>query len=290
MKEKIIFVNEDNTLLNVLQINFKDLSKKKIKSFIKYKMIQINDQIITNSNVLVKKGSIIKVLFGKTKILEYNMDIIYEDKDLICINKPAGLLSISNNKERVTTAYRMVSDYIKKNNKKARIFVVHRIDQATSGVLLFAKNEKIKKELQDNWNKIVTKREYIAVVEGKIKKEDTIESYLKMNHFQIVYSAKDNDGWYAKTHYQVIKYKNNFSILKVDISTGRRNQIRVHLSEKGFPIVGDKKYGSKIDPFNRLMLHASELSLIDPRTKKEISFKAPCKFLDLPQLEKTVKK
>lgn len=269
MKEKNIVVKEDGVILDILKDNLKDLSVKKIKSFLKYKMVLVDGKVISNGSVIARKGSTIKVIFAKRVIVEYDLNIIYEDADIIAIDKPAGLLSISNSKEKEVTAFRMVSDYIKKDNKKAKLFVVHRLDQGTSGVLMFAKNEKMKDQLQKSWNDIVTKREYVAVVEGKMDKEGTIESYLAMNHFQIVYSTKDQEnGWYAKTHYELIDYNNHYSLLKVDIDTGRRNQIRVHMSEAGHPVTGDKKYGAKKNPINRLALHASKLYLIDPRTGK----------------------
>lgn len=269
MKSKIIKVDREDSLLNVLSVNFKDLSNKKIKSFIKYKMVEVNGKAITNSSVIIKKNSIVQVFFSKRSIPKIDLEIIYEDDDLIVINKPAGLLSISNNKEKELTAFHLVSDYVKKDNKRAKIFVVHRLDQGTSGVLMFSKSLKLKEKLQTNWNELVKKREYVAVVSGKVNEEGTIESYLAMNRAQIVYSTKRTDeGWYALTHYKLMKYKNNMSLLCVNIETGRRNQIRVHMSESGHPIVGDKKYGSIITQYGRMMLHASKLHIIDPRNNK----------------------
>lgn len=275
MKEKSISVKEDKKLVDILKDNLQDLSVKKIKSFIKYKMVEVDGNVETNSSVDVKKGSIVKVSFSKKAIPVYDLEIIYEDKDIIVINKPAGLLSISNSKEKNITAFRLVSDYIKKDKKNAKLFVVHRLDQGTSGVLLFSKSLSLKEKLQKEWNDIVLKREYYAVVEGKTLGEGTIESYLTMNHFQIVHSTKNKEiGNYAKTNYKLIKYKNRYSLLEVDIETGRRNQIRVHMSENGHPVVGDKKYGSKVNPINRLALHASKLYLKDPRNGNILKFES----------------
>lgn len=276
MREKTIIVKKDDTLLNILNINLKDFSNKKIKSFIKYKMIEVDGRPETNSSKIIKPGSSIKIYFSKRVMPKFDLDIIYEDDDLIVINKPAGLLSISNSKEKEITAFRLVSDYIKINNKKAKLFVVHRLDQATSGVLLFSKNLKLKELLQKNWNILVKKREYIAVVEVTITKGGTIESYLTMNHFQIVHSTKNKEnGLYAKTKYEPIKSNRKNTMLLVEIETGRRNQIRVHMSENGHPIVGDKKYGSKENPINRLALHASKLYLENPKNKKVFKFESP---------------
>lgn len=274
MKSKIVVVDKESNLLNILENSLKDLSRKKIKSFIKYKMVLVNGKVVTNSSQIVKKGSCVEIFFSKKIIPEISLDIIYEDKDLIVINKPAGLLSISNQREKEITAFRLVSDYVKKNNKNAKIFVVHRLDQGTSGVLMFSKNLKLKESLQNAWNDLVRKREYIAVVEGQMKGAGTIESYLSMNKAQVVYSTKGNFGWYAVTHYKVLKSNTLGSLLEVNIDTGRRNQIRVHMSEKGHPIFGDKKYGSKNNPIGRLALHASKLWIIDPRSDTLLKLEA----------------
>lgn len=284
MKEKIITIKKEDKAVNILKDELKDLSLKKIKSYFKYKMVEVNGKILTNYNIVLKKGDVLKVYFTRKVINEFDLDILYEDDDLIAINKPAGLLSISNAKEKEATAFRMVSEYIKKDKRGAKLFVVHRLDQGTSGVLLFAKNEKIKTILQKKWNSLVLRREYIAVVEGKMPKKGTIESYLTMNHFQIVHSTKDKEnGWYAKTNYELKKYANSYSLLEVNIDTGRRNQIRVHMSEGGHPVTGDKKYGAKKNPINRLALHASKLYIMDPRTRKELRLEAevPREILDL---------
>lgn len=274
-KKKEILVNDSSTLIDILSTNLKDLSKKSIKNFIKHKMVEVDDEVITNSNKIIKKNSKIIVYFTPRAIPKIDLEIIYEDDDLIAINKPNGLLSISNSKEKEVTAFRLVSDYIKKDNPKAKLFVVHRLDQETSGVLLFSKKLKLKELLQNNWNDIVFLREYICVVKGKMEKKGNFTSYLTMNHFQKVYSTKNIEmGKLAITNYELIKYKNNLSLLRVKIDTGRRNQIRVHMSESGHPIVGDKKYGSQINPIGRLALHASILSFKDPRTNKNFTLKA----------------
>ena len=167
----------------------------------------------------------------------------------------------------------MVSDYVKSNNKRGFIFVVHRLDQDTSGILMFCKNEKIRDKLQENWNNVVKKRGYIALVDGKINGTGTIRSFLMEDKRQFVYSSKNGIGKEAITHYSVIKNNSNYSMLQVFIDTGRRNQIRVHLSEHGFPIVGDKKYRCKTNPIKRLCLHANILEFIHPVSKKIISIK-----------------
>lgn len=275
MKErKQTFIVDNKISLIDAIFNFKkDLSKKSIKTFIKNKMVMVNGIVITNSNFLLDKKDLVEICYEKRVIPKYDLDILYEDDYLIVINKPCGLLSISNDKEKDITAYRMVSDYVKSNNKKGFIFVVHRLDQDTSGILMFCKNEKIRDRLQENWNSVVKKRGYIALVDGKINGNGTIRSFLMEDKRQFVYSSKNGIGKEAITHYSVIKNNNNYSMIQVFIDTGRRNQIRVHLSEHGFPIVGDKKYRCKTNPIKRLCLHANILEFIHPISKKIISIK-----------------
>lgn len=252
--------------------NFKkDLSKKKIKSFIKNKMVRVNGKVITNGSYVLKPNDLVEICYEKRNILKYDLEILYEDNYLIAINKPCGLLSISNDKEKEITAYRMVSDYVKTNNKKNYIFVVHRLDQDTSGVLLFCKDEKIRDKMQEHWNQIVKKRGYVAIVSGKLTGKGTYHSFLCEDKRQFVYSSKSGVGKEAITHYEVIKNNPHYSMVQVFIDTGRRNQIRVHFSEHGYPIVGDKKYRCHDNPIKRLCLHANILTFIHPVSKKMIS-------------------
>ena len=192
------------------------------------------------------------------------------------INKPAKKLCIATTKEQNRTLYHEVREYIKKQNPKNKVFIVHRLDKDTSGVILFAKSEKIKKLLQDNWDYLTINREYLAIVEGKPeKKKDVIKSYLAESKTLQVYSTNDlKKGKLAITEYEILKSNKSYSLLKVNIKTGRKNQIRVHLSDIGNPIVGDKKYNSKTNPLNRLGLHAKCLEIKHPLTKKVMTFVA----------------
>ena len=275
MKERkqTFVVDREIVLLDAI-FNFKkDLSKKSIKSYIRNKMVRVNGIVVTNNNYIMNKNDLVEICYEKKVIPKYDLDILYEDEYLIVINKPSGLLSISNDKEKDITAYRMVSDYVKSNNKRNFIFVVHRLDQDTSGVLMFCKNEKIRDKMQDNWNTIVKKRGYIALVDGKMHGNGTFRSFLMEDKRQFVYSSKSGIGKEAITHYNVIKNSSNYSMVQVFIDTGRRNQIRVHLSEHGYPIVGDKKYRCKTNPIKRLCLHANIFEFIHPVSKKMISIR-----------------
>lgn len=204
------------------------------------------------------------------------LDIIYEDKGIIVVNKEHHLLTISNEKEKEHTLYHEVSDYLKKKNPKNKVFIIHRLDKDTSGVILFAKNQNIKRLYQDNWNNLVKKRGYIAIVEGVVKeKKGTIKSYLVENSTQLVYTTKDTKlGKLAITNYEVIQNNKEYSLVNIEIITGRKNQIRVHMKEFGHPIIGDKKYDSRKNPIRRLGLHANILIIENPITKKDMEFKA----------------
>lgn len=207
--------------------------------------------------------------------MKKKLDIVYEDKDIIVVNKPANLLCISTDKVKEHTLYHEVSLYVKKSRKNAKIFVVHRLDKDTSGLILFAKNQELKLQLQNNWNDLCLEREYIAIVHGKpLKNKGRIESYLKDDKFLRVYSSQDKiNGKKAITNYEVMCSNKDYSLLRITIETGRKNQIRVHMHDLKTSIVGDKKYGIK-DKAPALLLHASTLIVRNPLTNKEMIFKS----------------
>jgi tRNA pseudouridine32 synthase/23S rRNA pseudouridine746 synthase/23S rRNA pseudouridine1911/1915/1917 synthase len=200
--------------------------------------------------------------------------ILYEDYDIIVIEKVHGLLTVENDKERVNTVTALLDNYVKKGNPKSRksVFIVHRLDKDTSGILIFAKNEQSKKYLQDNWKKAT--KTYYTVVNGRLEKQvGILSSYLTQNAIYRVYSVKDpKEGKLSKTEYEVLKESENYSLIGVNLLTGRKNQIRVHFSEEGHPVVGDKMYGEKEKGIRRLCLHAAKLSINHPVTKERMTF------------------
>ena len=210
------------------------------------------------------------------KVKKSLSNIIYEDEEFIVINKPSGLLAIATDKEKTKTAYRDLTEYVQQQNIHNRIFVVHRIDKDTSGVLMVAKNEEIKNKLQDKWNDLVSDRKYIAVCEGIFeKKQGTITQYLKETKTNIMYNCKvKGEGQEAITHYKVLKESKYYSLVEVHIDSGRKNQIRVAMNDLGHPIIGDNKYGNASNPLRRLGLHAEVLKLTHPVTNKTLEFKA----------------
>ena len=270
-------VNKECELLEFLLFTLSGQSRNSVKSLLTNRRVSVDGAPITQYNFKLYEGD--KVIISKTPIrrkTRSNLPIIYEDDEIIVINKPSGLLSIASDKEKGSTAYRLLTDYVQQQDKHNRIFVVHRLDEDTSGVLMVAKNPKIQKALQDNWNNIVTKRGYYAIVDGKLKeKQGTIKSYLKKNIQNMMYSTKDKSGQFAVTHYKVLKENKLYSLLDVNIDSGRKNQIRVHLGDIGHNVVGDDKYGNPTNPLKRLGLHAYELILKHPITGKVFDFKAP---------------
>ncbi|MBU0484273.1 MAG: RluA family pseudouridine synthase [Proteobacteria bacterium] len=200
--------------------------------------------------------------------------ILHEDKDIIVVVKPVGLLTIGTDREKLRTAHYLLNDYVRKGNAKSRnrVYVVHRLDQDTSGILLFAKSEAAKKFLQENWE--TTEKHYLAIVHGRLTpKEGTISSYLTENSALKVYSTMDvGKGKLSHTAYIVLQESKGLSLVDVHLITGRKHQIRVHFAEKGHPVVGDRKYGSGADGSKRLALHARSLSFTHPYSGRVMTF------------------
>ena len=268
---KKFIVNENCELYSFLRNNVKNMSKNNIKSLLKNGDVYVNNIIITKYDYMVKENDIITI-GNSIKTDDINLKIIYEDNNIIVVDKPTKLLTISNKNEKEETLYRKVSDYLKKENKK--VFVIHRLDYDTSGVIMFAKNQKVQKLYQDNWNNLAKEREYVAVVEGITDNEGHIESYLKQTKTLLVYSSKNKDGYFSITDYKKISNNKDYSLLKIYISTGRRNQIRCHMYDINHPIVGDSRYKSKTNPINRLCLHASVLKIINPINNELMVFES----------------
>lgn len=204
--------------------------------------------------------------------MKKKLDILYEDKNLLILNKPAKVLTIGTDKDKIHNLYFEASMYVKKQHPKNKVFIVNRIDRDTSGIVVFAKNENLKKELQNHWQEWAKNREYIGIVEGAVKENNgLIKNYLIEDKRLFVHETKDSKkGSLAITRYQVIKRTNVYTMLKINIETGRKNQIRVHLKGIGHPLIGDKKYGATKNPLSRMGLHASKLELYIPILKKRI--------------------
>lgn len=271
MKKKINIIAENNiSIIDLLKEN--GFAKNKVKTYVKLGFIYVNNKKITKLPYNVNMGDIITIDDNITTT--NNFKIIYEDDNYLVVDKEAGLLTISTsnqNKKNEITLYRLVREYL--NNKHEYAFIVNRIDKETSGLVIFVKNESLKEKLQSNWNNIVKKRGYMAVVSGRITKEGRIENYLYEDKLTFSHSTKVG-GKKAITNYKPIKINDKYTMLDINIETGRKNQIRVHMTEMRHPIVGDKKYYSKDNSLKRLALHHYEISLIDPITNKLVTFKS----------------
>lgn len=259
-----LIVNKNSTLLEYLEENL-DMPRRKIKEYLKYGSIYVNQVKTTKYDYPLIKNSII-FIDTKAKIKSIlPFPIIYEDKNIIVVNKPSNLLTIATSKEKEETVYHLVSSYLKSTRQHTKLFIVHRLDKDTSGVLLMAKNEYTKNLYQKDWNQNV-KRKYIAIVHGKPKKkEDRLVHFLKETKTNLVYITRD--GKESITNYKVIRSTRNYSELEIDIETGRKNQIRVQLAHINHPIVGDEKYGNQ-DQEKRLYLHAKSLVIYHRQEKK----------------------
>lgn len=291
MKQQQNFqVESPSTLLPFLREKLAGKPAGKVKSILEHGLVSVDGKTTTKYNAPLKPGQTVTIGAyvpepPANALAASHPPILYEDRELLVIDKPAGLLTISTgSKEPEDTAYRQMTAYVRRKNPENRIFVVHRLDRDTSGVVVFAKDPVIKEALQEKWDELVTYRGYYAIAEGKIEEPaGRLTSWLKETRTHIVYSSrKAGDGKPAVTNYEMIRQNPDYSFLRVWLETGRKNQIRVQLSELGHPVTGDKKYGAKRDPLKRLGLHAWKLELTHPLTGKRLDLIAepPQKFAD----------
>ncbi len=291
-------VNRSDELMEFL-LRKCNTSRNNVKSLLVRRQVLVNGSVVTQYNFALAKDDEVKLskrpikegeiplaavrnrtmknatTFGNTKRMRKDIKVVFENEEFLALDKPEGLLSVESDKD-TESAFLYAHAYLSEKNKNARPFVLHRIDKETSGVLLFAKDIKIHSMLRMKWGELVKTREYYAVCEGIFeKKSDIIVSYLKENKNNLMYSTQDPTGQKAITKYEVIKESENYSLLRVYIETGRKNQIRVHMQALGHPIVGDDKYGHTKNPLGRLGLHASKLELEHPKTGELISVSSP---------------
>lgn len=289
-------VQRSDTLLEFL-LRKCNTSRNNVKSLLVRKQVLVNGSVVTQYDFALAKDDEVKLSKrpmkeGAVKLAKPEraakkpvqtrsaLKILYEDEEFLAVEKPCGLLSVESDKER-ESAFSYALAYLSQQGK--RPFVLHRIDKETSGVLVFAKDIKIHSKLKMRWNELVKTREYYAVVDGILeKKSDTITSYLKENKNNLMYATEDPSGQKAITRYEVLKEKDGYSLLRVYIDTGRKNQIRAHMLSLGCPVVGDDKYGKPKNPLKRLGLHASKLEFYHPDSGELMSITStmPPSFTD----------
>ena len=286
-------VYKESELMDFLMFKMPNTPRKTIKSLLTHHQVAVGGVPVSQYNYKIYPEDVVTV--SKMRIAKRDskgLKILYEDEDIIAIDKPSFLLTTATEKEKGKTAYRLVSSYMSEK-KQGRVFVVHRLDEDTSGVLIFAKSYEVAQALQNNWQEVVKCRAYYAIVEGHMEKEEeTLKNYLIQDSFQLIRVSKDKKrGKLAITTYKLIKEKGDYSLLDVHLSSGRKNQIRVQLGHIGHYVVGDDKYGEPKDPLKRLGLHAYELAFVNPLNGKEYDLKSemPKCFKDLIFGQKQVK-
>lgn len=279
----------DSRLLEFLLASMSDRKRTTVKDFLKYNQVMVNGTVTRQFDLELKAGD--TVLVNTTREFQMlrnpRLSIVYEDDDIIVVNKGYGLLSVGTDKIKTGTAYSILRDYLKRIDPRNKLFIIHRLDQHTSGLMMFAKNVKAKEAMQHNWNNMVLERRYVAVVEGKLEpSEGEVRSYLAENSAHEVYSTDNpEEGQPALTLYRSLRCANGYTLVELQLETGRKNQIRVHMKDLGHPIAGDRKYGAKTSPIHRLALHAMTLRFAHPVTRADMNFSTPLP----PQFAKMVK-
>ena len=260
-----------------------DAKRSDIKRWLKYGHVRANGQVTKAFDHPVAPGEEIEINLTRPFVTfsHHRLQLIYEDDDIIVVNKGYGLLSVGTGApaggkagKPQETAYNILKDYVKAKNPMNKIFVVHRLDRHTSGLMMFAKSMEMQEEMQHNWNNMVISRKYVALVEGTIENDEgEVRSRLEENSAFKVYSVKEGEqGKMAVTRYRVLRRSHGNTLVEFELDTGRKNQIRVHAADMGHPIVGDVKYGGHTSRLHRLALHAQTLRFAHPRTRRDMNF------------------
>lgn len=276
---KTFKVREETTLLPFLLTALNDKNRTEVKAMLKYRHIAIKGKAVTQFDTPLLPGDEVEVNFGRSfyKFNNPQVRVMYEDQWIVVIEKASGLLSVANDSEKDNNAFCIVRDYVRHDNPDAELFTCHRLDQYTSGILMFVKDRDLQTELRENWDFYVKERKYVCVTERvPEKQEDEIQSLLTENDRLQVHSTNDeSEGKLAITHYRVLQSRGRYALVDIEIFTGKKNQIRVHMAELGCPIAGDIKYGAETNPARRLMLHNYRFSIIHPVTGAPLRFQLP---------------
>ena len=279
-------VKEPTELMQFLMTTISGISRTKAKEYLSQRMVYVDKEITTQYNHPLKPGQLVQVAKNRHKHAFANkwVRIVYEDAFLLVVEKKEGILTNAIAGDRHENVKAILDDYVKRQNKTFSVHTIHRLDRGTSGLLLFAKRRDIQRIFTDNWQDIVTDRRYVAVVQGVMERDKgTVTSWLSENRLFVSYSSPyDNGGKHAVTHYQTLQRGNGYSLVEFKLDTGRKNQIRVHMSDLHHPIVGDHKYGSTVEvygdrsnPVGRSCLHAYRLAFRHPVTGEVLKFETP---------------
>lgn len=266
----------DTTLLEYLIGAMPDRKRTNVKNFLKHNQVMVNGAITRQWDQPLAAGD--KVCVNTTREFQTfrnpRLRIVYEDEHIIVVNKGYGLLSMGTDRKHEGTAYWLLRDYVKRQNPANKLFIVHRLDQQTSGLMVFARTPEAKEALQHNWNNMVLERTYVAVTEGTPDPaEGEVRGYLAENAAHEVYTTDDpRKGKLAVTRYRTLQSRGKYALVELSLDTGRKNQIRVHMQQLGTPISGDRRYGGTASPIHRLALHAQTLRFIHPITRRDMNF------------------
>ena len=284
-QDTILKVSESAQLMDFLMAKMGGMARSSVKQLLGQRRVKVGNAIQTRHDYELKAGDSVTVLSGRGNIeLRHpKLRVVYEDDDLIVVNKQPGLLTVAATPgSREMTAMSILRDYVHRQHPRANIYVVHRLDRETSGVLVFARSPELQEYMRTYWRQLVTERTYIALAEGVFDKpEGKITTWLTEDKRNaVVYSSPVDDGGdIAITNYKVLRTSadGRYSLVELHLETGRTNQIRVHLASLGHPVVGDRKYGhgNESSPIDRLCLHAKVLSFIHPVTEKKVRFESP---------------
>lgn len=273
-----LIVRKPMLLMEFLMQEMHGISRNKVKAILSGHGVSVDRKLVTQYDFELTPGMVVRVSKHKrsTELNSKFVKIVYEDKDIIVIEKNIGILSMAATTQTFCVKT-ILDEYFKRRHFKCTAHVVHRLDRDTSGLMIYAKNVEVQQILEENWQNIVTDRRYVAVLCGKMEKEGgTVTSWLKDNKAFITYSSPvDNGGKYAVTHYHILKTNDDFSLVELKLETGRKNQIRVHMQDLGHPVAGDVKYGNGRNPIGRLALHAFRLNFYHPRTREFMNFETP---------------
>ena len=270
-------VRETTTLMEFL-LKQMGISRNRAKDLLSGRAVTVDRKLTTQYDTALSPGQLVRVSRHRqsTMLVSKYIKIVYEDKDLVVIEKNAGILSMAVT-ARQFSVKNILDEYFTKRHFNCTAHVVHRLDRDTSGLMMYAKNRETALALEENWKETVYDRRYVAVLCGNMPQEGGTErSYLKDNKAFITYSSHtDNGGKLAITHYRRLRSNDKFTLAEMKLETGRKNQIRVHMADIGFPIAGDKKYGNAVAPLGRLCLHAYRLNFTHPVTGEDMQFETP---------------
>lgn len=275
-------------LMELMQERLPDHKRAALKVLLKYGHVRSGGVVISQFDAPVVPGESVEINLTRPFVVfrHPRLQIVYEDDSIIVVNKGYGLLSVgTGSAKKEETAYGILKDYVKAVDPRQKIFVVHRLDRQTSGLMMFAKSPEAQAAMQHNWNNMVLARRYVAVLEGAMKEDSgVVRSTLdETSQFEVYSTPVAGAGRMATTRYRVLQRGGGYTLTEFELDTGRKNQIRVHARDLGHPIVGDRKYGAKASPIGRLALHAQTLRFAHPATRKDMHFElpVPTRFLSL---------